>query len=68
VSWEKKKYQAELVNFRRGRSTTDVIVRFQRDVQLAESQALRADLELFLATAELARATGILEKLLDQAP
>lgn len=55
---ERRKYQAEQANARRGRSSTDLLLRFLQDVRRADSDLLRAELEQALARLELARSTG----------
>lgn len=58
VAIEWKKLEAEKANFRRGRSNTDLLVRFQKDLQRAQTLALLADADELMTQVELARATG----------
>jgi outer membrane protein TolC len=55
---ERKKMEAEIINFRQGRSSTDVTIRFRQDLQRAQGLELVAEAEEALALLELARATG----------
>lgn len=57
---ERAKYKAEEANFRRGKSSTDLLIRFQLDIQRAESELLRAEIDEAAARIELARASGSL--------
>ncbi|MBK8575006.1 MAG: TolC family protein [Elusimicrobia bacterium] len=58
VAIERKKLEAERANFRRGRSSTDLLVRFQKDLQRAQTLALLAEADELMTQVELARATG----------
>lgn len=60
VELQEKKMAAEEANFRRGRSSTDLLVRFQQDLQQAQSQFVRARADEALARLELGRAAGVL--------
>ncbi|MBI4396524.1 MAG: TolC family protein [Elusimicrobia bacterium] len=60
VELEEKKLRAEEADFRRGRSSTDLLVRFQQDLQRARQQFLRARTEEALARVDVGRATGTL--------
>jgi outer membrane protein TolC len=55
---EEKKFAAEEDNFRRGRSSTDLLLRFQQDIRRSQSELLRAEVDEALARLELARARG----------
>lgn len=57
---QRKKLKAETANFQRGRSTTDLLVRFQQDIHRAEMDLARAETDEQLAQLEMARATGTL--------
>lgn len=57
---ERKKFAAEEENFRRGRSSTDLLLRFQQDIRRAESALLRAETDEAAARLEAARASGVL--------
>lgn len=61
---EKRKFAAEEENFRRGRSSTDLLLRFQQDIRRAESQLLRAEVDEVQARLEAARAGGTLLEVL----
>ncbi|MBI4376426.1 MAG: TolC family protein [Elusimicrobia bacterium] len=66
---ERRKAAAEESNFRKGRSTTDLMVRFRQDIQRAESELLRAQQDELAARIELARASGtLIEELGLEAP
>jgi outer membrane protein TolC len=58
VVLERKKLEAEKANFRRGRSSTDLLVRFQKDLQRAQTLALLAEADELMTQVDLARATG----------
>lgn len=58
VAIERKKLEAEKANFRRGRSNTDLLVRFQKDLQRAQTLALLAEADELMTQVDLARATG----------
>jgi outer membrane protein TolC len=58
VAIERKKLEAERANFRRGRSSTDLLVRFQKDLQRAQTVALLAEADELMTQVELSRATG----------
>jgi outer membrane protein TolC len=60
ASLERKKFAAEEENFRRGRSSTDLLLRFQQDIRRAESSLLRAETDEAAARLEAARASGTL--------
>ena len=60
VDLHRKKYAAERDSFKRGKSGTDILVRFQQDTHLAEIALARAQADFQLAQVELARATGTL--------
>ncbi|MGQ0644652.1 MAG: TolC family protein [Elusimicrobiota bacterium] len=55
---EGKKLAAEERNFRRGRSDTDLLIRFQQDLYRAQSRLLRARADEILARVEWSRAAG----------
>lgn len=57
---ERRKFGAEEANFKRGRSSTDLLVRFQQDIRRAETELLRAEADEASALVELARASGAL--------
>ncbi|MCG3205071.1 MAG: hypothetical protein KCHDKBKB_01788 [Elusimicrobia bacterium] len=65
VSLHRKKFIAERDNFRRGRSTTDILVRFQQEIHQAELLLARAQADQQMAEIDLARATGTLLSELD---
>jgi outer membrane protein TolC len=58
VELEEKKYAAEEENFKRGRSSTDLLLRFQQDIRRGRAELLRAEVDEALARLELARASG----------
>ncbi|MBI2362588.1 MAG: TolC family protein, partial [Elusimicrobia bacterium] len=47
-------------NYRKGRSSTDLVIRFQQDVRRAETELARAQADEALARVELSRASGTL--------
>jgi outer membrane protein TolC len=55
---ERRKFAAEEAQFKRGRSTTDLLLRSQQDIRRAEAELLRAETDEALARVELARASG----------
>lgn len=55
---ERRKFAAEEENFRRGRSSTDLLLRFQQDIRRAESALLRAETDEAAARLEAARSSG----------
>jgi outer membrane protein TolC len=55
---ERKKYAAEEANFKRGRSSTDLLLRFQQDIRRAEIETARSETDEAAALVELARAQG----------
>ncbi|MBI5595808.1 MAG: TolC family protein [Elusimicrobia bacterium] len=57
---ERRKLAAEEDNYRKGRSSTDLVIRFQQDVRRAETELARARADEALARVELARAAGTL--------
>lgn len=57
-SLERRKFAAEEAQYRRGRSTTDLLLRSQQDIRRAEAELLRAETDEALARVELARASG----------
>lgn len=57
---ERRKLAAEEESYRKGRSSTDLLIRFQQDVRRAETEAARARADEALARVELARASGTL--------
>jgi outer membrane protein TolC len=64
VDLERKKLKAESEDFERGRSSTDLLVRFQQDLHRARRQLVQAEVDEYLARADLARATGLLADVL----
>ena len=60
LTLQRNKLKAEERNFEQGRSTTDLLVRFHQDVNRAELDFLRAEVDGILARMELWRATGTL--------
>ncbi|MBI4386229.1 MAG: TolC family protein [Elusimicrobia bacterium] len=58
VELERRKFEAEEANFRRGRSSTDLLLRFQQDIRRAQTELLRAQTDEALARLDLARAQG----------
>ncbi|OGR95251.1 MAG: hypothetical protein A2902_04820 [Elusimicrobia bacterium RIFCSPLOWO2_01_FULL_64_13] len=60
VQLEEEKLEAEKKDFARGRSNTDLVLRFMTDVRQARIRRLGAELDHRLASAELAEASGIL--------
>ncbi|MBI4346059.1 MAG: TolC family protein [Elusimicrobia bacterium] len=57
---EAKKLAAGEADFRRGRATTDLLVRFQQDKRRAEAELVRAETDEALALVELSRLAGLL--------
>jgi outer membrane protein TolC len=57
---EAKKLAAGEADFRRGRVTTDLLVRFQQDLRRAQAALLRAETDEAAAAVELARSSGAL--------
>lgn len=57
---ERRKLSAEEENFRRGRSSTDLLVRFQQDIRRAQAELLRAQTDEGLSRLEVSRARGTL--------
>ncbi|MFN0116989.1 MAG: TolC family protein [Elusimicrobiota bacterium] len=57
---QKKKLLAEEKNFSRGRSNTDLLVRFQQDIYRSELELLSAETNEIFSRANLARSVGIL--------
>lgn len=55
---ERRKFAAEEAQFKRGRSSTDLLLRSQQDIRRAEAEHLRAETDEALARVELARASG----------
>ena len=55
---ERKKFAAEEAQFKRGRSSTDLLLRSQQDIRRAESELNRAETDEALARVELARVSG----------
>jgi outer membrane protein TolC len=64
---EGKKREAAEADFRRGRATTDLLVRFRQDLHLAERRLLQAESDEVQARLELGRVTGTLLDLLAEA-
>lgn len=60
LALEEKKLAAEEDNFRRGRSSTDLLLRFQQDIRRGRSELLRAEVDETLSRLETARAMGSL--------
>ncbi len=58
LSIERRKLASAEEDFRRGRASTDLVIRFQGDIRRAESQALRASADEIGGWAELALAAG----------
>jgi|GEM_PF-4072379 len=65
VELEKRKFKAEERNAQRGRSSTDLLVRFQQDLRRAESEFLRAQTDEAISLINLGVATGRLLELLE---
>ena len=61
---EERKLASERENFQRGRSSTDLIVRFQQDVSRARVSLLRARVEEAAARLDWGRALGLLREAL----
>ncbi|MBI4371747.1 MAG: TolC family protein [Elusimicrobia bacterium] len=57
---ERGKLSAGQADFRRGRATTDLLVRFQQDLRRAQAELVRAETDEALALVELARQAGTL--------
>ncbi len=57
---EARKLAAAEEDFKRGRTTTDLLVRFQADLRRAQAALLRAEIDAAQAAVELARASGTL--------
>lgn len=55
---ERRKFGAEEAQFKRGRSSTDLLLRSQQDIRRAEAELNRAETDEALARVELARASG----------
>lgn len=62
VEIERRKYEAEEKLFKRGRSSTDLLLRFQQDIRRSQTELLRASTDETLAGIELARARGVLSE------
>ena len=62
---QRRKYAEEEKNFQRARSTTDMLIRFQLDVNDAQALTLAASVEEAKALISLAAATGKLSGILD---
>lgn len=58
LALERRKFAAEEAQFKRGRSSTDLLLRSQQDIRRAETENLRAETDEALARVELARASG----------
>lgn len=58
VELESKKFNAEKENFIRGRSTTDVLIRFETDIQNSQRQVIEAQADLLSNWARLLFVTG----------
>ncbi|MEK7389330.1 MAG: TolC family protein [Elusimicrobiota bacterium] len=59
---EKRKYDSGLEDFKRGRASTDLLVRFQQDIRRAEADLLRAQTDERTALFEAADASGQLTR------
>ncbi|MBI4249658.1 MAG: TolC family protein [Elusimicrobia bacterium] len=57
---ERRKFRAEEENFRRGRSSTDLLIRFQQDIRRAQANLLEAEMDEAVARLELRRCLGVL--------
>ena len=57
---ERRKFRAEEENFRRGRSSTDLLIRFQQDIRRAQANLLEAEKDEAVARLELRRCLGFL--------
>ena len=57
---ERAKLSAGESDFRSGRATTDLLVRFQQDLRRARAEFVRAEADASLALVELARQAGLL--------
>ena len=55
---QRRKFAAEEANFKRGRSSTDLLLRFSQDIRQAEAERLRAETDEALSRVELARTCG----------
>lgn len=60
VELERRKFRAEEESFRRGRSSTDLLLRFQQDIRRARIELLRAETDDILSRLDLARSLGLL--------
>ncbi len=60
VEVQRDRYKAEDENFRRGKSSTDLLIRFEDDVRQAERFYVRARADELIGWAQLAYATGTL--------
>jgi|CXWL01.1.fsa_nt_gi outer membrane protein TolC len=60
VELERRKYAAGQEDFKRGRASTDLLLRFQQDIRRAEAELLRAETDEKIGLFELARAGGAL--------
>ena len=58
IAIERRKFAAEETQFKRGRSSTDLLLRSQQDIRRAETELLRAQTDEALARVEYARASG----------
>lgn len=65
VAIEKQKFDAETERFRQGRSSTDLLVRFQQDLVRARLLDLRSDMDEVLSRVALIRASGDLTEVLN---
>lgn len=58
LALERRKFEAEEAQFKRGRSSTDLLLRSQQDIRRAEADLSRAETDEVLARVELSRAAG----------
>lgn len=60
VELERRKFSSAQEDFKRGRASTDLLLRFQQDIRRAEAELLRAETDEKIGLFELARAGGAL--------
>lgn len=60
VELERRKFAAGQDDFKRGRASTDLLLRFQQDIRRAEAELLRAETDETIGLFESARAAGSL--------
>jgi len=66
VQAEKKKYQAQVTRYKKGRAPTSVIIQFEGDLRAAELRYAIQQVNLGVNNYQLALATGDLDALTQQ--